>query len=325
MADGASVYRRDDGVIIVRASAFGHCELQLWAAFDGVQPMEHKDVTKRAFSEGHLHEKAVTEQRTQEGFVIRGDQTEVELKILPGRLHIVGHIDGFIELGTADLFDEVEYGPERLWECKSMSRAAFDDWVEGRFDYRPGYAWQLSIYMLGTKKTGAHYDVKRRDDGFIDTWLVDEPPFSRKEIKARAEMLLEVFEAGEMPPCTGTGGAKWFCEYWFLHEEQEIAIDSIDTPVDNIPELDGLMADYYEAVETEKWAKKERDRLKKEIAKFRNGRDQFGTEMYEVKIVSVNRKNFDKAAATAELGEEVMNKYIKTSPVENWYINPRKG
>jgi len=327
MSDAPSVYKRDDGVIMVRASAFGDCMRKLWAVWDGVQPMEHSDVTKRAFKEGHLHEEAVTQELTQAGYHIAGDQTEIELKILPGRLHVIGHIDGIIELRDSTDYDVLRYGNKRLWECKAMSRNAFEDWVKGRFDYRPGYAWQLSIYMLGTELDKAHYSVKRRDDGVIDTWLIDELPKSEGEIRSRALKIYKMLRSGEMPACDGTGGAKWFCEFWFLHDEEEIDEPKVKEPIDNIPELDDLLAEYNEAVETEKWARAEKARIKEAIGEYRNGRDKFGTDHYRVNISHVRRGTFDKTRMIAEEenGQELVNKYTTHKIHESWKIEPRKG
>lgn len=327
MADGPSVYT-DKGIIYVRASAFGMCDRKLWAVHDGVQPVDHKDVTKRAFKEGHLHEKAVTEQLNGEGYLITDDQAVVELKILPNRLHIIGHIDGMIKLGDSTAFDESEYGDEaRLWECKSMSRAAFGDWVSGQFGYRPAYAWQLAIYMLGMGVDKAHYSVKRRDDGFIQDWLINELPKSENEIRSRALKLYKMFRSGEMPACEASSGEQWFCEFWFLHDEDEdVPLKNPEIVVDDIPELNDLLAAYYEANETGKWVTEEKKRIKSELLKkFRNGRDVFGSADYKVEISSASRKSFDKTALTVDKGQEFIDKYTKETPYERWEINPREG
>jgi len=328
MSDAPSVYTKN-GIIYVRASAFGSCVRKLWAVYDGVQPMEHTDKTKRVFEEGHLHEAAVTEQLTQEGYVIHGDQHVVDLPILKNRLHIVGHIDGFINMGTSTEYDQSEYGSEdRLWECKSMSRNAFDDWTKKRFDYRPGYAWQLAIYMLGTETLQAHYSVKRRDDGVIDTMLIAEPPKSMTEIRSRALTIYNVLRNGEMPDCDVDGGQKWFCEYWFLHEEEDIEIKEPEIPVDEIPELANLLAEYNEVNETAKWADAEKKRLKAKLQdEFRNGRDVFASDLHKVRIQHGTRKTLDKAALIAgeKNGQELVEKYTKESATESWYVTPRKG
>jgi hypothetical protein len=326
VSNAPNVYQKD-GIIYVRASAFGKCYRQLWAVWDGIQPMAVGDGTQRAFNEGHLHEEAVWKQREAEGYTMYGDQTTVELKVLPNRLHIVGHIDGFIELGDSTEFTHAEYGNggPRLWECKAMSRSAFDDWIRDRFDYRPGYAWQLAIYMHGTHTERAHYDVKRRDDGVIDAWLINEPPYSMPEIRARALKLYSHLMSGEMPPCDKQ---EWFCDYRFLHDEQAVDEPELAVPADNIPELDDLLAMYEEAKATEKWAKDEQDRIKKKIeAEFRNGRDEFGSDMFTVNIQTRTRRNFDKARMVAEEknGQELLDKYTTPKPYEAWTIKERKN
>lgn len=326
MSDAPSVYTKN-GIIYVRASAFGACDLKLWAIYDGVQPMEHSDMTKRAFKEGHLHEEAMRQELTADGYEMSGDQEEIELKILPNRLHIIGHIDGFVNLGDSSEFDIKTYGEEsRLWEAKAMSRNAFDDWVKDTFDYRPGYAWQLAIYMLGSGRDKAHYTVKRRDDGLIQNWLIDELPKSKSEIRSRALHLYKMFRSGEMPACNANGGEKWFCEFWFLHGEDEVPVPDPEIPADNIPELEETLAAYYEVIETAKWCDGEKKRLRKKIQdEFRNGRDAFGSDSYKVVISHNERKNFDKTKLAVDMGQEFIDKYTKKTRYERWDLNPRKG
>ena len=324
MADGPSVFIKD-GVIFVRASAYGSCTRKLWAFYENIQPIDHSDATKRVFKEGHLHEAAATEQLTMEGYHLYGDQDEVIIEILPNRLHIIGHIDGFIGYGSSSQFDEKEYGDDRLWECKSASRTSFDVWVKDRFEGKQGYAWQLAIYMHGSGKDSAHFTTKRRDDGLIDTMLVDKPPKTLREIRSRAVKIYKAFKSGEMPDCEDDG-YRWSCEFWFLHDEDVIDDPELEIDADNIPELDDLLGMYHEVNETEKWAKAEKKRLKAKIqSEFRKGRDQFGTDHFTVKVTQIHTSKIDKAKLIAGEGQEVVDKYSKPSDYERWDISSRSS
>lgn len=327
MADTNIAYVRDDGAVAIRASALGKCSRALWAALEGVEKVAPSDSTERVFAEGHLHEEALIQQFEFEGTKVTGNQVKVELWVIPKKLVIVGHIDGFIP----DQNDP-DGKAMRLWEAKSMSRKAFDDWMRGRFEYREGYAWQISVYMFGTgwpeDIVGTHYTVKRRDDGVIDTWLFDEPPKTMKEIKQRAISVYAAWRSHEMPACDVEGSQRFFCDYWFLHDEEvgDTKTSSSGVPVDEVPFLDGLLAEYHELGVMENATRKRKKELKEQLGEtHRNGRMEFGSDHFTVEITTRTRETIDKARVKAEMGDDWMSTHTVESTYEVWSVKERKG
>jgi len=314
MADTAIAYVRPDGAIAVRASAIGKCVRALWAALAGIESAAPSEVIERAFAEGHLHEKAVRDQiEATEDTRVVDDQREVELWVIPGKLVVVGHIDGIVE------------NTRRLLEIKAMSSRAFADWVKKRFDYRPEYAWQISVYMLALENEieGVDYRVKRRDDGLLDVWTFEEPPVSLKEIKLKAIRVLQAHKQGIMPPCDIA--QDWFCPFFFLHDEAEDDDVDADVPTEDIPELDMLALEYIECKEVAKEAEKRAKELRKVMEeKYRKGRMEFATEHTYIKVYPKSRTSTDRAALVVGLGEEEAQKYDKTSEWEEWRVRERK-
>lgn len=204
MSDKALAYYDDDGVVTIRASAVGKCSRSLWAALEEIEPVAPTDRIDAILQEGHLHEQAVRELLESEGAQIE-DQEEVTLWIIPGKLKVVGHVDGNIS----------NWG--QVWENKALGKEGFNRWRNVGFDAYPDYPWQISVYMLALNKP-ALYTVKCRDDGQIDRMVIDQPPISLQEIRAKMVNLYSCHKRGEMPACDPE---RWMCSFYFLHDEME--------------------------------------------------------------------------------------------------------
>lgn len=204
MSDRALAYYDDDGAVTVRASAVGKCSRSLWAALEEIEPVAPTERIDAILNEGHLHEQAVRELLESEGAVI-DDQEEVTLWIIPGKLKVVGHVDGRI----------VNW--QQVWENKALGKEGFKRWRNVGFDAYPDYPWQISVYMLAMDLP-ALYTVKCRDDGQMDRMVIEQPPVSMKEIRAKLVGLYTAHKKGIMPPCDPE---RWMCSFYFLHDEIE--------------------------------------------------------------------------------------------------------
>ncbi len=204
MSDRALAYYDDDGAVTVRASAVGKCSRALWAALEEIEPVAPTERIDAILNEGHLHEQAVREVLESEGAVIE-DQEQVTLWLIPGKLKIVGHVDGNIS----------NWG--QVWENKALGKEGFRRWRNVGFDAYPDYPWQISVYMLALDLP-ALYTVKCRDDGQLDRMVIDEPPVSLKDIRSKIIGLYTAHKKGEMPPCDPE---RWLCSFYFLHDEME--------------------------------------------------------------------------------------------------------
>jgi hypothetical protein len=202
MNDRALAYIDDDGAVTIRASAVGKCSRSLWAALEEIDPVAPTERIDLILSEGYLHEQAVRELLESEGAIVE-DQAEITLWIIPGRLKVVGHVDGKITNWY------------QVWENKALGKESFKRWRNVGFDAFPDYAWQISVYMLSLNLP-ALYTVKCRDDGELDRMVIDQPPVSLTEIRAKLVGLYSAYKRGEMPPCDPE---RWMCSFYFLHDE----------------------------------------------------------------------------------------------------------
>jgi hypothetical protein len=318
MGDNSPIaYERSDGVIVIRASAMGKCVRALWAVLNGVEPAGAPEYLSRAAAEGNLHEGPIRDKLALEyERDIYGDQDLLELWIIPGRLVIVGHPDGFMEA-------EDKGGLPDLVEIKTMSRAVFEKWMDQGFDSNPGYAWQISVYMLAAgwpeKIEGTVYAAKRRDDGLMDEGYFTEPPISLRQIRQKAVALYKAHYQGEMPECDIPEGKRWGCPVYFLHDEDEVPKETEQ----EAPDLDTLAAEYLELSKTSNYARTRQKEIKAEMEEFRDGRDAWSTENFIFKIARVKRRTLDKAAITVEHGPDFLARYEDINPYDRWTIKEK--
>lgn len=276
MSDRALAYYDTDGALTVRASAVGKCSRSLWAVLEEIDPVAPSDKIENIFAEGHLHEQAVRELLESEGAEIE-DQEEVTLWIIPGRLKVVGHVDGKI----------TNWG--QVWENKALGKEGFRRWRNVGFDAYPDYPWQISVYMLALDMP-ALYTVKCRDDGSLDRMVIDEPPVSLTEIRAKMVALYAAHKKGEMPACDPE---RWMCSFYFLHDEmEEHETFTLDDP-------------YYESAASRLMDLREQIKFLTDMEKELKG-DLNGLAAgihvagdYEIEVTQVTQNRFDQSKLVA--------------------------
>lgn len=323
----AIAYQHEEGHVVVRASALGKCVRALWASLEGIDPVDTPEYLSRAAEEGNLHEEHIrTKLAHDHGRKIYGDQTELKLWIIPRKLVVIGHTDGFMEPKRfVESHNDIPSGLPDLIEIKTMSRAVFDKWMAKGWDSNPSYAWQISAYMLAARWPegikGTVYAAKRRDDGLIDERYLTEPPISLKEIRAKMIALYKHWKLGEMPPCDIPESNRWGCPVFFLHDEDVVPEEQqVDAP-----DLDTLAAEYLELGKTATYATKRKKEIKEEMEAFRDGRPEFSTENFNFKVTFVPRDSLDKAAVMVEHGDDFFERYTHHGGYERWYVKERKG
>src|SRR5918992_1081323 len=108
--DRPSVYVEGDRVVY-RASAVGGCLRALVACRLGYTPLPFDEGSELRMNEGVLHEPAILAALEKDGWIVAGQQREVELTV-GGTIVIRGHIDGAAGKGLD--------GPARVVEAKAM-------------------------------------------------------------------------------------------------------------------------------------------------------------------------------------------------------------
>lgn len=279
------VYVEESGLVVYRASSLGNCIRSLVLARRGVQPDEggHSKQQELAMREGNLHEEDVVNQLEAQGCGVFDQQLEVQW-FVPGldRVVVRGHLDGLLG--------------EDILEIKSMSKDVFRQWIQHRWDAQPGYAMQVSAYMLALGRK-AVLVAKDRNAGTIDKFYIDEPPVSEAVLTERIATVEwwaaphRTKSGGGLPPCEPEQA--WKCSFQSYHDdysEPQKAIDLDDAT------LDKLCDAYRTAADEEKAYGAKREELRQEILS-RLG-DQAGeitvqTPAHVVQIRHVTRKQVD--------------------------------
>lgn len=229
--------------VTVRASSFGGCIKAQVAACLGYQPMNTPPAMQAIFDRGNEHEDANAVALLHAGLTLRDTQLEVRLDELPLG-SIVGHVDGIIT---------GEDGTDRVWESKSPAafdkfRDAYlrDDWTD---PLAHRYAWQISVYMHALEMEA--YVTCLRDDGTVDGFVIERPPYKYQQIVDRLISINEWVKLGQLPQlCTVKD---YPCPFVYLHEDAAEMVDD--------PELDQLVMEYDYWADQEKRATAEKKRL----------------------------------------------------------------
>lgn len=203
----------EDGVLVIRASAFGSCIRNLVAARMGIQAVPFNDTALMRMNEGNIHEPHILRALEKEGWEFLTTQEELELPVAGGRIIVRGHSDGRARHASARL-------GERTVEAKAMGHNVWAKWKKYSWAEFRRYAWQVSHYMH-TTGLPAVFAAKNRDTGELDITLWDEPPIPLTEFKARA---LKVAAAVELPECDPV---TFPCNRFFIHTGSVYDIDPI--------------------------------------------------------------------------------------------------
>lgn len=300
MNDKPIAYLNDDGVMVIRASALGKCSRALWAALNDVTPMAPTERLDVILNEGHLHEQAVRELLESEGAEM-SSQEKVELWIIPGKLKIVGHVDG----------DVINW--DQVWEGKALGKEGYRKFKNVGFDAYPDYAWQISMYMIALDKP-ALYTVKNRDDGEILRLVIDTPPITLDEINAKCLALYTAFNNHEMPACDPE---RWMCSFFFLHDEQ--ADDEPLTFVED-PYIEAVAGALAEVREHLKMLTEKEKELKEDLKYMAPGTHV--TDSFEIEIKEVTTHRLDQGLM-AEAGINP-NEYKKEATYTTIKVKERR-
>lgn len=290
MSDKPLAYYDNDGAVTIRASALGKCSRALWAALEEIQPVAPTERLDAIFSEGHLHERAVREVLESEGAEMN-TQEQVTLWIIPEKLKVVGHVDG----------DILNWG--QVWEGKALGKEGFRKFQNVGFDAYPDYPWQISTYMHALDKP-ALYTVKNRDNGEILRLVLDQPPISIGEIRAKALKVYQAHRNHEMPDCDPE---RFMCSFYFLHDEVDDGQEVIFVEDPYIEAVAGALAEVREQLKFLNGKEKE---LKGDLKYLVPGIHV--TDSYEVEVREVTQHRLD----TAKLVEAGINPDEYKSPSE---------
>lgn len=260
--DGPPVYRRDDGVVIIRASAMGMCTRAMVALFQGLEKMLPPDSMQARFDDGHLHEgSTLATMEEREAVAIHPYGQTVRYVVIPGKVEIHGHVDGVVTpLGKQPTADDIY----AVAEAKAFSDGMFKDYLrKGGPGELYGYGMQAKIYMLALGVEDICYGVKNKNSGAVDVrWFnVDDPSLpTRGAVVGRAVEIYKAVSDEEANVYTQScDNAMFPCPVFYIHEQAK-RVEVQDTV------LKDLAVAYKEAQQAEVAAKAKKEAVGLEIA-----------------------------------------------------------
>lgn len=325
MGDNRSAVYEEDGITVYRVSSLGTCIRALWAYKQGLEPANTPEWLQEKFEQGNVAEPIIIDMiEKQYGGVVSHKQDLVEIAI--GRTAIIrGHPDGIYTQILNGL--EIE-GSKAVLECKALAKGTYEkfkraienDILTSEFPY---YAAQISILMEYYGLPALFAIGIKNDDGVvesIETFVLEEPPISLKEIKLK---IIKLERMKEMPECDIS---VYPCPFYILHDEKD--------PVVSEDAWLGMMAKgYYEAHLAQKRAEQTKkdtgDYIKKTMDEVAPDGDEVEVhdgsgDEWKIKMVhNKGRKGFDADAAKKD-GIDV-DKYMKPgTPYSYPNITPPK-
>lgn len=162
-----------------------------------------------------------------------GGQVQIRMKAKKGLLF--GHLDQLIIFESGEIaFMEVKaLGPD-LWKSW-VSNKKVEDWLAKAVDGK--YAWQISGQMTTGLPCILVAGQKIEDGaaiGEVQWRRLDEPPYSKKEVKARIEEAMVHVNAGVIPGCDeGRFGCPYF-GFTFHHAKKDETKWLLDAKYDEL-------------------------------------------------------------------------------------------
>jgi hypothetical protein len=269
--DRPSAFIAKDGALIVRASAITQCTRALIGVATGWDVKQPPQAMQQRYDDGHLHEADIIN-RTELKYTGKIVQVQVgcSIMLLPNRVIVQGTGDAVMEALVGFMDNEVG---QCLIEAKSMAKSAFADWKRNGWKSFPGYAWQISIYMIALGRAYGYSHplpaiiaCKNKDSGEIDYLPVPVPPISLGVMRHRAIELWKAYQDVatnrqriETMQCDKS---TYPCPIYYVHDSagSQAPADTVDDPV-----LDKLIVDYVEARTLEANAANLKDQAAKDI------------------------------------------------------------
>jgi len=322
--DGEIVPSRTPGAImVIRASALGHCIWELAACLQDYTPLPYPDTILRAFKEGHDAEPLILERLLGPEMkwtrVEGAAQAVGELRVGPNRI-IRFHPDDVAASSHEPTIP-------RLVEVKFLHPQTFEaihkQGIMSPAATRYGYDWQLSSMMLGLrlpavfvvgekvrKATKAGAEPAPPTVGNLAMKYVETPPHSLGEIVRRVKEVYDVAVGDDLAesdrPCDRPD--QWPCLFRHLRPEPEGGEENNlpDIPPDLYAEAERLLAGYVKFRALEAQAKKDKELLR-DAVKGLLGDTAGKAGRLRYRLIPTTKKALNRAAVDEVLAEHEIN------------------
>lgn len=219
MQDNRPAVYLEEGAVIYRASAIGHCLRMLWAARSNMPARPFPKVIQAAMDKGtemEAHILNVLYEDFNFTYGYQGQQFQVELPL--------GTFNGYRILvrGAVDeIGHPVDRPPARPIDVKHFGQSLVDEYRTKGILGIPRYAWQQSAYAHGFNSPEFYMPIYNKDTAKIEPWSVNPipAPYTIEQIRDRVMTVEEAFQDNEMPAeCP----AEYGCQYYYLHDEKTV-------------------------------------------------------------------------------------------------------
>lgn len=282
---GWSTAEKDDGTVVIRASACGSCPRALVAdrRRESRIPPSHW-VEEHVLNAGWKLEDIVFDKLIARGWRVLSRQAEFEVDVVAGKLMIRGRGDGVVE--------NVETGEKRAVEIKGAGKSVFPQWSRGPLTYlkaHQGYRAQATAqmrglglpllycvhYRPGPEETDGDGNVLRMDKADLLTFNVDAEPDDWNQLRVKLVGVEAWYQQMDesLPECVATSTEEHFCHYSWLHDAK---------PIGNLDDVEELV---FAAWELKQQISKIEDEVLRELkVRYGEARDRLLTVLNERKM-----------------------------------------
>jgi hypothetical protein len=290
----------DTGLVTVRASAWSKPLCQLANSALGNRAKPPPDRLQAAFDAGHALEPQIEARMEAMGWKLSRSQEQVTLELIPGRFHLVGHIDDVAtdtgSLGSRPVVVDAKSASPDMMAVWRREKG----WVHGG-----AYAWQMSVYMMALGMPGVWVVCEKDPDNphvldwdreIVIEWCL-EPLIGLGEMYEKAGELLALIDSGTVPECPTPPA--YPCPWYYTHEVGEVELGDIDDDIEKWSQI------YAKARDLERDAKKDKDTARDKLLEVLGDRDEARGMRWKVALKKTSRKGkLDEAAIAEELGVE---------------------
>lgn len=321
MSDNRAIAYIENGVRVFRASAIGMPLRCLVLALMEERPAPPPDYLVKAAAAGTAIEGVVKDELRSRGFIIAGEQNEVELNLSDQGIRMAG--SNAIVRGHLDAIHcEV---PDRegvhILEVKSMSPRVWDEWQKWGFQKFKTYAWQISIYMHATGRPAVYAIINRETEQVI-VFYIDTPPVPLEEIEIKVAAALSMLTIDVAPVCDGT--SPYPCAYDYLCDKREWEFAELEAGEDTTflrlaEDLDAINEQIKELE-----SKKEFNRAL--VRKAMGDRAKVEVPGWSFSVTKPEpKRSLDMAALQELLGEQLDKLWVETERDPILYIHKKKA
>lgn len=221
MSDNRPAVYWEGNQVIIRASSLGNCLGELTRHGAGITGEGTPEFMQRAYDHGTANEAEIMSRGRQKAGLVPldglrlaqygsvGEDGQIEAELVGKGYRIRCHPDGVAECYKKELAEtRWELKDRFVEEAKFLGPSLMSRYLNQGITAIPYYAWQLSVEMAVTKLPAVYYTAEKitDDEGEVSigevhvTWYF-EPPYSAKEVHARAREIVGHVKDGKVAEC----------------------------------------------------------------------------------------------------------------------------